>query len=172
MKDFKVCSGRDHRVASTSSFSRSSLQWTHVGRREITEEQEISLKIYDRDLESFSQLCSLDLLPLVIARRELRINFSWEFSKETWRIWNWFHFSLLVIAEPASHKGTICEGLRIGSEVTYSIIHRAVSVTLWDKVDFADVIKISRWGDYRGLPGWVWNAISHFLTRWSQGKTQ
>lgn len=83
MKDFKVCSGRDHRVASTSSFSRSSLQRTHVGRREITEEQEISLKIYDRDLESFSQLCSLDLLPLVIARRELRINFSWEFSKET-----------------------------------------------------------------------------------------
>ena len=59
------------------------------------------------------------------------------------------------IAEPLSHKGTICDVLRIGFEVAHSIIHRTVSVTLWDKVDFADMIKISRWEDYRGLPGWV-----------------
>jgi hypothetical protein len=53
-----------------------------VGRREITEGQEIFFRIYESDLESFSQLYSLlDLFSLIIARRESRINFSWEFAK-------------------------------------------------------------------------------------------
>jgi hypothetical protein len=88
-----------------------------VGRREITEGQEIFFRIYESDLESFSQLYSLlDLFSLIIARRESRINFSWEFAKGRWRIWKWLHFSLLLTAEPASHKGNVCEELRNGLE--------------------------------------------------------
>lgn len=70
MKDLRYVKGEIRRAENTSNFSRSSFQQTHAGRREITAEPEISFKIYDRDLETFSQLCSLDLLPLLIARRE------------------------------------------------------------------------------------------------------
>ena len=34
-----------------------------------------------------------------------RINFSWQFNEERWRIYNWLHFSLLVIIELISQNG-------------------------------------------------------------------
>lgn len=59
----------------------------------------------------------------------------------------------IIISEP--HR--ICRRQNTGSQESHFPIAEPVTVTLYVKRDFADMIKLQilRWGNHLGLPGWA-----------------